>query len=253
MGTPFAHVKWFRGRETTRRGASTCPDPGCCRRAPDALAAKWQGRARPQARIHASLLATLPTESFPGVDHFVLALGASGESIRLHDPAGFAHALIGSAELAAAWNAQAIAYRRGHCRYWTRPRREREVDDIDLHRQAMARFRALHAEAKALAGGDPIDGALIRRWATLAKDDSFDAAQLGHLTRFALPLGVKRALDFAAFFDGRESELAALKRRQAVAFGACHSHVMALDAAAAGACLLELADIEDEIGGHLAG
>lgn len=191
--------------------------------------------------------------SFPGVDHFVLALGASGESIRLHDPAGFAHALIGSAELAAAWNAQAIAYRRGHCRYWTRPRREREVDDIDLHRQAMARFRALHAEAKALAGGDPIDGALIRRWATLAKDDSFDAAQLGHLTRFALPLGVKRALDFAAFFDGRESELAALKRRQAVAFGACHSHVMALDAAAAGACLLELADIEDEIGGHLAG
>ncbi|GAA1732444.1 helix-turn-helix transcriptional regulator [Microcella frigidaquae] len=68
VGTPFAHVKWFRGRETTRRGASTCPDPGCCRRAPDALAAKWQGRARPQARIHASLLATLPTESFPGVD-----------------------------------------------------------------------------------------------------------------------------------------------------------------------------------------
>ena len=68
VGTPFAHVKWFRGRETARRGTSTCPDPGCCRRAPDTLAAKWQGRARPQARIHASLLATLPTESFPGVD-----------------------------------------------------------------------------------------------------------------------------------------------------------------------------------------
>lgn len=68
VGTPFAHVKWFRGRETTRRGESTCPDPSCCRRAPADLAARWSGRARPQARIHASLLATLPTESFPGVD-----------------------------------------------------------------------------------------------------------------------------------------------------------------------------------------
>lgn len=68
VGTPFAHVKWFRGRETPRRGTSTCPDPSCCRRAPEAIADKWKGRARPQARIHASLLATLPTESFPGVD-----------------------------------------------------------------------------------------------------------------------------------------------------------------------------------------
>jgi len=68
VGTPFAHVKWFRGRETTRRGTSSCPDPACCRTAPDALTRRWAGRARPQARIHASLLATLPTESFPGVD-----------------------------------------------------------------------------------------------------------------------------------------------------------------------------------------
>ena len=30
VGTPFAHVKWFRGRDTTRRHASTCPDPACC-------------------------------------------------------------------------------------------------------------------------------------------------------------------------------------------------------------------------------
>ena len=68
VGTPFAHVKWFRGRETDRRGASTCPSPECCRTAPESLAARWSGRARPQARIPVSLLATLPTESFPGVD-----------------------------------------------------------------------------------------------------------------------------------------------------------------------------------------
>ncbi len=68
VGTPFAHVKWFRGRETSRRGESSCPDPACCRQAPAPLAERWSGAARPQARIHSSLLAALPTESFPGVD-----------------------------------------------------------------------------------------------------------------------------------------------------------------------------------------
>lgn len=68
VGTPFAHVKWFRGRETPRRGESSCPDPACCRQAPAPLAERWSGAARPQARIHSSLLAALPAESFPGVD-----------------------------------------------------------------------------------------------------------------------------------------------------------------------------------------
>ncbi|WP_096420195.1 helix-turn-helix transcriptional regulator [Microcella alkaliphila] len=68
VGTPFAHVKWFRGRETTRRGESTCPDPSCCRQAPEPLAARWSGAARPQARIHSSLLAAVPADAFPGVD-----------------------------------------------------------------------------------------------------------------------------------------------------------------------------------------
>lgn len=68
VGTPFAHVKWFRGRETPRRGTSTCPDPSCCQDAPPELAARWAAAARPQARIHSSLLAALPRESFPGVD-----------------------------------------------------------------------------------------------------------------------------------------------------------------------------------------
>ena len=190
---------------------------------------------------------------FPGVDHFVLALGMSGNAIRLHDPAGFAHALIDRENLKEAWKADAIGYKRGHYRYWTRPRRLRLVSAHALHERAMSYFGELHRRAVALAAqrGGKIDGALIRHWATLAKDDGFDAAQLGHLTRFALPLGVKRALDFAAFFDGRENELAALKRRQAVAFGACHSHVVAGAWPAAGDQLRRLADIEDTIIGHL--
>jgi hypothetical protein len=68
VGVPFAHVRWFRGRETTERAASRCPDPSCCRRPPGTLADRWAEHAFPSARPHASLLAALPVGVFPGVD-----------------------------------------------------------------------------------------------------------------------------------------------------------------------------------------
>lgn len=68
VGVPFAHVKWFRGRETTHRAVSRCPDDSCCRRPSDALSEKWAGQSWPAARTPTSLLAALPTGSFPGVD-----------------------------------------------------------------------------------------------------------------------------------------------------------------------------------------
>jgi predicted transcriptional regulator/DNA-binding XRE family transcriptional regulator len=68
LGVPYAHVKWFRGRDTTARGKSLCPDPDCCRRPPATLAAKWSGQAWPSARAHSHLLAALPPGTFPGVD-----------------------------------------------------------------------------------------------------------------------------------------------------------------------------------------
>jgi predicted transcriptional regulator/transcriptional regulator with XRE-family HTH domain len=68
VGTPFASAKWFRGRDTARRHASTCPDPACCRRPPQALADKWAGHAVPSARLQSSLLAAIPAESFTGID-----------------------------------------------------------------------------------------------------------------------------------------------------------------------------------------
>ncbi|WP_225754730.1 helix-turn-helix domain-containing protein [Actinotalea sp. Marseille-Q4924] len=68
VGVPFAQVRWFRGRETTERAVSRCPEPECCRRPPGELAARWEGRAWPAARPHASMLAALPVGAFPGVD-----------------------------------------------------------------------------------------------------------------------------------------------------------------------------------------
>jgi XRE family transcriptional regulator, fatty acid utilization regulator len=68
LGVPYAHVKWFRGRETTARAKSLCPDPDCCRRPPAALAARWSRQAWPSTRAHSHLLAALPPGTFPGVD-----------------------------------------------------------------------------------------------------------------------------------------------------------------------------------------
>lgn len=67
VGVPFEHVKWFRGRETPHRAVSRCPDPACCQ-APAGLAEKWADASWPAARTPTSLLAALPTGTFPGVD-----------------------------------------------------------------------------------------------------------------------------------------------------------------------------------------
>lgn len=67
-GVPFAHVKWFEGRETTKRSESRCPDPACCRQAPEELRQRWEHDSWLSARTHASLLAAVPPGVFPGVD-----------------------------------------------------------------------------------------------------------------------------------------------------------------------------------------
>lgn len=68
FGVPFDDAKWFRGRDTTHRQVSRCPDPACCRRPPRDLESRWAGQAWPSARLHAQILASLPTGRFPGVD-----------------------------------------------------------------------------------------------------------------------------------------------------------------------------------------
>ncbi|NUU04860.1 helix-turn-helix domain-containing protein [Leifsonia sp. C5G2] len=68
VGVPFDEAKWFRGRETTARAESRCPDESCCKRPPADLSGRWAGKAWPSARLHAHILSPLPSGSFPGVD-----------------------------------------------------------------------------------------------------------------------------------------------------------------------------------------
>jgi transcriptional regulator with XRE-family HTH domain/predicted transcriptional regulator len=68
VGVPFVHSTWFRGRETTNRLSSTCPDEACCRRPDARLSQRWSGRAWSSAKLHAHILSPLPAGTFPGVD-----------------------------------------------------------------------------------------------------------------------------------------------------------------------------------------
>jgi transcriptional regulator with XRE-family HTH domain/predicted transcriptional regulator len=68
LGVPFGDSRWFRGRESTIRTKSLCPDGECCQRAPAALAERWEGQAWPSARAHSHVLSVLPSGAFPGVD-----------------------------------------------------------------------------------------------------------------------------------------------------------------------------------------
>lgn len=67
-GVRFDDARWFRGRDTHIRTNSTCPDDRCCKRPSDELTQRWQNRSWASARMHAHILAPLPTGTFPGVD-----------------------------------------------------------------------------------------------------------------------------------------------------------------------------------------
>ncbi|MEX8033309.1 helix-turn-helix domain-containing protein [Microbacterium sp. 20-116] len=68
VGVPFDDARWFRGRETTKRGISHCPDESCCRRPDTEAAERWSGKAWPSARVHQYMFSPLPRGMFPGVD-----------------------------------------------------------------------------------------------------------------------------------------------------------------------------------------
>jgi len=68
VGVRFDDTKWFLGRDTGNRGVSPHATEVCCRRAPAELETTWRGSSWPNVATPRTLLATLPTGAFPGVD-----------------------------------------------------------------------------------------------------------------------------------------------------------------------------------------
>ena len=185
----------------------------------------------------------------PGVDHYVVILGAEDGLYRLHDPAGFAHVRIGGPDLAAAWRAEAIDYKRGFYRSWRNPRRQRAPSADAIYAAAIHTFQNLYREAdqRATRHGEHIGEAALLALASAVETGSLTPRQRGHLIFFGLPLGAKRALDYVAFFKQRAPALAEVKQRQAEVFGACQTALTGGKATEAAARMTELAALESVI------
>jgi hypothetical protein len=69
VGTNFESVKYFRGRDSSIRHKSYCPDAKCCRQAPAELESKWGEKIRPTPRLNSSLLAAIPQNGFLGIEN----------------------------------------------------------------------------------------------------------------------------------------------------------------------------------------
>ncbi|MBN6039942.1 hypothetical protein [Amycolatopsis sp. 195334CR] len=176
----------------------------------------------------------------PGADHYVVAYDLDDEGVHLHDPAGFPCARLGFADLEAAWRGDRIEYEHSVYQRWREIGRSRQVD----YAQARAFFSEIYRDNP--GGGDTIR--------LLAADLRKPVAPAlgGFLTAFALPLGARRALDFAALFDqGGDDELVVAKNEQAHLFARARAAGLRGEWAEAAEVVEELATCEDTIEGLL--
>lgn len=68
IGVRFDDARWFRGRETTNRETSGCPDPTCCQVPSDEISAKWSDRVIVSARSQERILGLMAPDPYPELD-----------------------------------------------------------------------------------------------------------------------------------------------------------------------------------------
>ncbi len=183
-----------------------------------------------------------------GADHFVLAYRFEKDGVLIHDPEGFPSALLPFRQLELAWRADSIGYRRGHYRYWTRPRRLRRSSTEELYDSNLKSLKEVYLEADRLAAKQnwTIGPEAITTLQKHVKQDKVSPAERGFIVYFSFKLGARRALDFASFFGVKHPGLADLKRQQAELFGASQAFAVQRKWAHVADSLEHLARVEGE-------
>ena len=189
-----------------------------------------------------------------GVDHFVLALHLEGDEIVVHDPAGYPAMPIDVEALDRAWRAELIEYRRGAYRRWHSPARVEDPSPGQIAEAAIQSFAEAYRDSRNMDGPNLVGGpeALEALVAAIRGRELRDSG-LEHLRRFALPLGVRRALDYSWYLRELNPELADLKERQAWHLARAHAAAVRCEWDPLADHLMHLADVEREFEAALVG
>ena len=182
-----------------------------------------------------------------GIDHFVLALHAEDDEFVVHDPAGYPGMPIDVEALGRAWRADLIEYRRGAYRRWHSPARVEDPSPGQVAEAAIQSFAEAYGESRNMDDPSAVVGpeALEALVAAIRGRELRDGG-LEHLRRFALPLGVRRALDYSWYLRELNQELADLKDRQAWHLARAHTAAVRCDWEPLADHLTHLADLERE-------
>lgn len=160
-----------------------------------------------------------------GADHWIIAYKIEGDTIFVHDPAGFPHVFINKEDLKKSWKAEKIFYRQGYYRYITGVKRIASPTPDEIYEKALERMRTIYLKgeertsSKAFYMGEKAIQTTVQR----IREGKSSQDEHDMLIYFTLPLGARRALDFAKFFDQKDPELAKLKRQQAGLLGTAHT------------------------------
>ena len=158
-----------------------------------------------------------------GIDHFILVYAIDNEITYLHDPAGFPNASLSLKQLELAWKAQNIQYKEGYYRYWALPKRIKNPTVSEIYSKTISNLREIYQTGAKFAEKKErvIDYQAIVFMANNIEKKLLKPSEIGTLTGFILPLGARRASDFADFFQIHNPELSKIKAEQAHLLGLC--------------------------------
>ena len=183
-----------------------------------------------------------------GADHFVLALCIEDGAVVVHDPAGYPAMPIGVKALDCAWRADLIEYRRGTYRRWHSPTRVATPGPLQIAEAAIESFSRAYRESRAICDPGTVVGpeAIEALVAAIRSRELLDPG-LEHLRRFALPLGVRRALDYSWYLSDLKPKLADLKSWQAWHLARAHAAASQCSWEPLADHLMQLADLEHDV------
>ena len=183
-----------------------------------------------------------------GADHFVLALHVEDGAVVVHDPAGYPAMPLGVEALARAWRADLIEYRRGTYRRWHSPTRVKWPSPMQIAAAAIESFSRAYRESRTMCEpGTVVGPEAIKALVATIKSRQLRDPGLEHLRRFALPLGVRRALDYSWYLSDFNPKLADLKSRQAWHLARAHAAACQCSWEPLAEHLMHLADLEHRV------